>query len=95
MFQQLQLLKRMTLACGWLQGFAGRRFLLLCGEKQAPNQPWVSTKSAMGYLQIVVAVATRPKVVIRKNFFLETKKQSCHQEIVEYHQLSIQIQGMF
>jgi hypothetical protein len=63
LFQQLQLLKRMTLARGWLQEFAGRRrflLLLLCGEK-------VSTKSAMGHLQIIVAAASRRKVVIRKN----------------------------
>jgi hypothetical protein len=47
----------------------------------------------MGHLQILVAAASRPKVVIKKNL-KKRKEQSCHQEIVEY-QLSIQIQGLF
>jgi hypothetical protein len=43
--------------------------------KKIPTSVWgkVSTKSAMGHLQIVFAAASRPKVVIRKNF-KNTKK---------------------
>jgi hypothetical protein len=41
----------------------------VCWNKIPPPPVWgkVSTKSAMGHLQIVVAAACRPKVVIRKN----------------------------
>jgi hypothetical protein len=88
MFQQLQLLKRMTLACGWLQEFAGRRFLLLlCGEK-------VSTKSAMGHLKSLLLQQADRKWSSGRIKTKKQKNKSCHQEIVEY-QLSIQIQGLF
>jgi hypothetical protein len=42
----------------------------VCWKKIPPPPVWgkVSTKSAMGHLQIVVDAASRPKVVIRKNF---------------------------